>query len=121
MKKIYFAHSTSFDFKNELYSPIRNSDLNTKYQFILPHETSDTLFNSKQLIKTFDYVFAEVSYPSTGLGIELGWADSFGIPIIAFYRVENKISSTIAGITELVFEYNDSMDLVLKMKKVLEI
>jgi hypothetical protein len=38
MKKIYFAHSSGFDFKKDLYLPIRNSKLNSQYNFIFPHE-----------------------------------------------------------------------------------
>lgn len=85
---IYVSHSRQFDFKNELYLPLRNSELNTKYNFILPHEENDGLFNTKELFKSkgCDLVIAEVSYPSTGQGIELGWADLLDIPIVAIHK-----------------------------------
>lgn len=120
MPKIYFAHSTSFDFKNELYSPIRKSNLNSKYQFILPHEKSSDQFNSKELIQTFDYVFAEVSYPSTGLGIELGWPNRLDIPIVAFYKSGSKISGSMYSLTKNVIEYKDGVDLIEKMEAYLK-
>jgi len=45
--KIYLAHSTSFDFKNEFYKPLENSQLNLKHDFILPHKDFDKPFASK--------------------------------------------------------------------------
>jgi hypothetical protein len=65
---IYIAHSRSYDFRNELYIPIRNSILNEKYNFVLPHENSDKLFDSKRFFELdCDILIAEVSYPSLGL------------------------------------------------------
>ena len=85
---IYVSHSTKFDYKTELYLPLRNSELNSQHTFILPHEASEGLFNTKELFhsKGCDLVIAEVSYPSTGQGIELGWADMFTIPIVGIYK-----------------------------------
>lgn len=81
--KIYVAHSRSFDFKKELYEPIRKNFLNNEHTFILPHEHSEEPFNSKDYLKDeADLVIAEVSEPSTGLGIELGWADAHQVLII---------------------------------------
>ena len=37
---------------------------------------------SKEVIRTSDLVIADISYPSTGVGIELGWADCFNIRVI---------------------------------------
>ncbi len=69
---IYVAHSREFDFKKDLYEPIRNSELNDLAEVILPHEQSEEPFNIKEGLKTVDYMIAEVSFPSIGLGIELG-------------------------------------------------
>jgi hypothetical protein len=73
--KIYVSHSTSFDFKEELYKPIRSSDLNSIHEIILPHEDSNEQFKTLDLFKSggCKLIIAEVSYPSTGQGIELGW------------------------------------------------
>jgi hypothetical protein len=85
MKKIYLAHSTGFDYKKELYKPIRGSQLNKENKILLPHEKSIEPFNSKELFqKETNLIIAEISYPSTGT--ELGWADSFGIPVICIYK-----------------------------------
>ena len=91
--KIYIAHSTKYNFKEDLYAPIRNSELNSNYDFILPHENSDGQFNSKDLFETgCDLLIAEVSLPSIGMGIELGWANMKNIPIICFYKKGSQVS-----------------------------
>lgn len=79
----YISHSRNFDFVKELYIPIRESRLNTEHFFLLPHEDSDTVFPTKDYFESqeCDMVIAEVSYPSTGQGIELGWAEMLHIPI----------------------------------------
>lgn len=40
---------------------------------------------TKDIIKTCDLMIAEVSLPATGLGIELGWAKAFKVPILCMY------------------------------------
>jgi len=71
MLEIYITHSRDFDYKTELYTPLRNSSLNSQHRFILPHETNEFI-NSKEIIQRSNLVIAEVSYPATGVGIELG-------------------------------------------------
>jgi len=70
--KIYLCHSRDFDYKNGLYKPVRESALNKQHEIVFPHENESSTTNTKDVIKTYDIVFAEVSFPATGLGIELG-------------------------------------------------
>jgi len=120
MKKIYLAHSTGFDYKKEIYSPIRQSELNQEYYFLLPHENSDSPFNSKEFFKNeANLVIAEISYPSTGMGIELGWADSMQIPVIGIAKKNEKYSKSATVITKEIIEYADSKELIEKLKTVL--
>jgi hypothetical protein len=56
------------------------------YDFIFLLDTPNYLPNTKELIKTYSAVIAEMSYPSTGAGIEIGWADAFNIPIIFIHN-----------------------------------
>ncbi len=110
---IYLSHSSSFDFKNELYKPIKESALFNKHQFVLPHDVSDKLFNSKKFLKEeADLMIAEVSYPSFGVGIELGWADMFNVPIVGIYKKGSQVSSSVRVVTQRFFEYEDSQLLV---------
>ena len=117
--KIYIGHSGSFDFKTELYLPIRNSDLNTNHQIILPHEKTDEPFSSKDFFKSCDLLIADVSYPSTGLGIELGWANNIGCPIVCTYKKGSKISNAIKTVTNKFFEYSSEEELISIIKTVI--
>jgi len=114
---IYLAHSTNINFKQNLYEPIRKSSLNNEHNFVLPHENSDTVFNSKDFLKhNCDLLIAEVSEPSTGLGIELGWADTFGIPIFCIYRKGSNVSSSLKLVSNSFIEYSNK-ELILAIQK----
>ena len=111
MKKIYLSHSTNFDFKEELYKPLKKLK---EFELILPHEKSEKPKSSKNVIKTCSALIAEVSYPSLGVGIEIGWADSFGIPIIFIFKKGSKISSSLKIISNKFIEY-DKIDAIRGM------
>lgn len=116
MKKIYVAHSKDFDYKNELYKPIRNSTLNKEFMIILPHEKSDELFNSKECIrKVCDAIIVEASYPKIGVGIEVGWADAYAVQIIAIYKKGFKLSESIKSVSKIVIEYESAEDMISKL------
>lgn len=70
---------------------------------------------TKELIKNADLIFAEVSYPSTGQGIELGWADMMGKNIIYFYKSGTKPSGALSNLTKNMIEYKDQEDLISKL------
>ena len=116
--RIYVSHSKSFDFKNELYKPIRESSLNEKYTFILPHENSDKPFSHKDYLKNeINLIIAEVSYPATGMGIELGQANVYKIPIICIYKKNSKISGSLKVISKNFIEYSNSKELISGIKE----
>jgi len=118
---IYIAHSSSFDFKKELYNPIKNSSLINNHTFIFPHENSDKLFNSKDLFEKHncDLIIAEVTNQSTSLGIELGWANLFNIKIVCIYKKGAVISKGLQAVSKDVIEYSDEEDLVNEINKIL--
>ncbi|MBT3816930.1 MAG: hypothetical protein HOE80_00380 [Candidatus Magasanikbacteria bacterium] len=118
--KIYVAHSRSFDFKKELYEPMRQSSLNNEHTFVLPHETSDESFNSKDYLKNeADVLIAEVSEPSTGLGIELGWANIYEVPIIGIYKKGSKVSGSLKVVSKNFVEYFNSKELISGIEKII--
>nr|AIA18350.1 Unknown Function [uncultured bacterium] len=119
--KIYVSHSREFDFKNDLYKPLRESGL--PVEFILPHENSDEQYDSKLLLERHgsDLVMAEVSYPATGQGIELGWADAYKTDIVCFYKSGSTPSSSLQVITDTIIEYVDERDLVNKLTQALKL
>lgn len=114
--KIYFCHSRDFDYKKELYKPIKDSVLNTQHEIIFPHEDTSSTINTKDVIKSCDVVFAEVSFPATGLGIELGWADTYSTRIVCISKVGAKISGSLKFITSNFIEYENTDDLVEKIE-----
>ncbi|MBU1075446.1 hypothetical protein KJ733_05265 [Patescibacteria group bacterium] len=118
--KIYIGHSSSFNYKKELYDPIKESSLFSKHEFILPHDNSSEATNSKELIKTIDLLIAEVSYPSTGLGIELGWANYLNCPIICIYKKDSAIPNSLKILTNRFIEYSSAEELIKKLEKELE-
>lgn len=113
--RIYVSHSTNFDFKNELYIPLRTATLNSEHQITLPHETNQFI-NSKRTIIQSDLVIAEASYPSIGQGIELGWANDAQIPIICVYKEGSKISSSLKSVCTNFVSYVNNEDLIKKVR-----
>ena len=86
----------------------------------MPHEKSAKPFNSKKYLKNCDLVIAEVSKPSTGLGIELGWADSYNLPVVCIYKKGSKLSNSLKTVTQKFMEYSNSQELILKIEKVIK-
>jgi len=94
--KVFISHSSNFDYKKSLYEPIK-SHIGAAQEFIYPHDT-DEIANSKEAVISSDMVLAEVSYPSTGQGIELGWADEYGVPIVAIYQSGMRPSGALSAV-----------------------
>ncbi|HAS80563.1 MAG: hypothetical protein UR25_C0001G0169 [Candidatus Nomurabacteria bacterium GW2011_GWE1_32_28] len=111
---IYISHSRYFDFKNELYKPIRESNINNLYSFFLPHENQNDSDNIERILKA-DLIIAEVSYPSTGQGIEIGIASVSNIPILCIYKEGSKISRSLKHTTNQLISYSNSQDLIYKI------
>ena len=116
MKTIYIGHSRSFDYEHELYEPVRQLQLDENIKIILPYEKEGEHVKTKELFqKDCDLFIAEVSYPATGLGMELAYADIFEVPIICFFKSGSKISGSIKGVTNNFVEYVDINDLQMKL------
>lgn len=114
---IYVTHSTNFDFHTELYAPLGTIS-GDEYTFILPHKDG-TFINSKTIIPTCDLVLAEISHPSTGQGIELGWANTEGLPIVCIHKVGAKISSSLVVVSDRFIEYSSSKEMIEKLSNFL--
>jgi len=117
--KIYVMHATAFDFINELYKPLQTSELSRIHSLIFPHIASSPI-DSKSIIKESDLVLAEVSYPSTGMGIELGWADIFSKPILCVHRSNVRPSSALNFVTTNFLAYDSPAALAEKVGAWLE-
>jgi len=118
---IYIAHSSNFDFISELYNPIIEIKfIKQDINFILPHLT-DKFKNSKSLISNqIDLLIAEVSYPSTGLGIELGWANIANVPICCIHKINTKYSSSLNTLTDKFYSYSNPEELKEIIRTIIE-
>ena len=114
--KIYVGHSRTFDYMNELYLPIINSNINEKAEFIFPH-LSDKTFNSKEIIKEVDLFIAEISIPSLGLGIEIGRAEMQNKKILCIYMETAVIPSSIKYVNVDLLSYRNKKDMIEKIDK----
>lgn len=114
--KIYLSHNRAGDFRNDLYAPLTNGL--PGHEWVFPHENNDLPFDSKKLFrnKECDVVLAEVSEPSTGQGIELGWADCIDIPIICCSKTGSRISQSLYAVTDRFLEYDTVDDLISKLR-----
>ena len=119
--KIFVSHPTAIDYKNELYAPIRNSELNKQHEFILPHEESEVPFNTKELLKdgSVDLVIADVSVPSHGVGIELGWAEILGIPIVCIYKEGSQYSGALSIVSNKFLMYTSRENMISDLEGLL--
>jgi len=113
--QIYFGHSSKSNYEEELYDPIRESRIYSLHTIIFPHNTERK--NTKDTLQNCDLFIAEVSSPSTGLGIELGWANIFEKKIICVYKQGTIISQSLKEISNTFIEYTNAQDLIHKIEK----
>jgi len=114
--KIYLGHSSAFDYCNLLYQPLKNSFLWEKYAWILPHDQQIDPVNSKNRIAECEWMVAEVSHPSTGLGIELGWANLLGCKILYIHQQDCLPSTSLKILSSDFFSYKDPKEMIQKLE-----
>ena len=112
--KIYVGHYKKYDYMNELYLPIINSELGKREEFIFPHLTDET-FNSQEVIAKSDLFIAEISVHSTGLGIEIGRTEVKGKKILCICNEKVKMPSCLKYVNVDKLYYKDSADMVKKL------
>lgn len=117
---IYIGHSKDINYIEELYKPIKELATEPDTTFILAHEISANSSNSRDFYTTIDLFIAEVSKPSTGLGIELGWAYDSQVPIVCISKKGSKIAGSLKSVTDSFFEYGTSEDLKGIVKSIIE-
>lgn len=110
--QIYIGHSSDIDFQTELYEPIRNAEFYHDHAFIFPHDQGTTIFNPKSLYSSLDLFVAEVSKPSTGLGIELGWCEAAGVKVVCVYKKGCSPSKALNAVSNNIYEYSTQEQLI---------
>lgn len=114
--RIFVSHASIFDFREELYRPLRNSRLDSHHEIFLPQEKGYEEI-TMSMIKKADLLIAEVTYPSIGMGIEMGWAYLFRVPVICVYREEKgPASQSVKKITDNCFSYKNSEEMIEKIE-----
>lgn len=114
--KILVAHSSNYDYQTELYEPLKQSALAKEHTIIFPHNEENLGIETNSQIPDTDLMIAEVSYPSTGAGIEIGLVQAAGIPTLFVYKTGTTPSSALKFIKGTLIEYTDSSDLVSKVE-----
>ena len=69
MKTVYISHTKKFNFQKDLYKPLKQL---SGFKLILPHAKHKKPNLSKNIIKKCSAFITDVSYPSYGIGIEIG-------------------------------------------------
>lgn len=114
--RLYLSHSGNFDYQTELYEPLKQSSIVVDHSIFFPHDPENIDTKTKDIIPTYDVVIAEVSYPSTGQGIEIGWASASDTPVFCFYRSDSKPSGALRFVYESLIEYSTPKDLITQIE-----
>lgn len=114
--KIIVTHASSFDYEKEIYEPLKRAVEGTNHELIFPHVWHEQNKSTKEFLKDAGLVIGEVSYPSTGQGIELGWADMLNIPILFVRKQGAKSSSALRYLKGELIEYADAEELTEKVR-----
>jgi hypothetical protein len=117
---IYISNSNSYNYESELYEPIRQAEFHKHRQIFLSSEPKNADINLKDILDKVDLMIAEVSYPSTGQGIELGRADAAGIPVVCFHKVGSRPSSSVRYITDQLYSYKTTPELIEMITREIE-
>jgi hypothetical protein len=118
MKKIIVTHSSDLNWKNEFYNCLKKFR-SEDYEIFLPQEDGAREKITKEMIKDCDFVIAEVSFPSTGQGIELGWADINNKRINCVFKEGSKISNSLRFISDNFLSYTNMDNLSNEIRKML--
>lgn len=129
MKKGYFAISfadkgkfkTTIDY---LIKQLAKIDVELlvfvdKYHF-KPSQEKEMMATAFTEIDVSDFLIAELTHKSIGVGIEVGYAFSNKKPVIYVRQKKAKLSSTTAGCSDSIIEYDDENDLLIKVVKSLK-
>lgn len=68
---------------------------------------ADLMRTTFELIETCEAAVIDLTEKGVGLGIEAGYAYAKGIPVITIAEIGSDISTTLAGISELVQHYQN--------------
>lgn len=114
IKQIYISHSSKVDYTKEIYEPLSNSAFLKQFKLILPHSEEYIKVDTKEIIFNSDLFIAEVSLPGTGIGLELGRAESKNIKILCLIKEGIPCNSSVKRNFQVI-TYKDTNDMVEKI------
>lgn len=129
MKKAYFAisYSNRKQFENEVNCLKR---LFENYGLALvvfvdlydfnPNQEKEMMRTAFEAIDNVDFLIAELTTKSIGVGIEIGYARAKEKPIIYLRRNSAEYSTTAAGSSAYVIAYENELDLFTKMDQLVK-
>lgn len=117
--KIVITHASALPWKGEFYAAVRASRLYENNDVFLPQEKNKPEQITKERIEHCDLMIAEVSCPSTGQEIELGWADAYHRPIICVHQEKNAVSNSLRFTTSEFISYKDSENLIAQLERLI--
>jgi len=126
MKKAYLAisYSNRKKFDKEVNSLLNLFSKNKiellvfvdKYNFHSNQEKEMMKVAFKE-IDSSDFLIAELTTKSIGVGVEIGYAFANKKPIFYLRKRNAEYSTTTAGCSKYIIEYDNEIDLVKKMKQ----
>ena len=125
MKKGYFAISFADKSKftitiDYLVKQLAESDIELlvfvdKYRF-KPNQEKEMMATAFKAIEKSDFLIAELSHKSIGVGIEIGYAFALKKTVIYIRQKGAEYSSTTAGCAQDIIQYEDEKELAIKIK-----
>ena len=112
---IYVTHSSKMDYKNKLYNPLLASKIAKENNLILPRLPQFSSLDTKDILINSDLLIAEVTYPATGVGIEIGRAEVSGVKIVCLLKKGEKASRSVTRICEDIIEYDSEKEMIFKV------
>lgn len=85
--------------------------------FVFPEDERKEIEKTRDDIAKADLVLVEVSIASTGSGIELGWANAAGVPVIAFHQGGSEPSPALKFATRDIHVYVTEQHIVDVLNK----
>ena len=129
MKKAYLAisYSNRKFFNKEVKTLIELCKINDvellsfvdKYNF-QENEEKEMMKTAFLEIDKSDFLIAELTTKSIGVGIEIGYARAKGKPIIYLRKKNSEYSTTASGSSTYSIEYENENDLIELMKTILK-
>lgn len=129
MKKAYLAISYSKRKQfNEEVNELQKLFTKNKIELLVfvdqynfkPNQEKEMMTTAFEEIEASDFLIAELTYKSIGVGIEIGYARAKGIPVVYLYRIHSEYSTTASGSADFVVEYDNKFDLIKLMERVLK-